>query len=535
MKGCAYSGMNFETLNSFVTAGPVLSSPTLSADTPIPPTDWGYGGPGSLTDNYSARWKGNFNFTAGNYIFTTHSDDGSRAYFDNNGNGLYDTGDTLLVNDWSDHWPQYISGPSVAVSGWHTLVYEMYERGGSAGYGLSWTGVITSVTADLKGTQWDYETYPTTLIPYVYKHAGGPYIYDHADSPMILYNFAPIALYWTSNNTVSCTLDGSSAIPMAGGAIEKTYFAPLSGTSHTYILSCTGPSGTTATDNMVVSVPPPPTGGSQSCPAPGTTATFSWTKAPGYPNNYLRYCELTGDQTSPCAVNFHLSDPTNEQYPGVSKSFATTPGKSYKWWVHTRDDTWGAWSDIISGTMTCTNTPVATANIKANGSDGPITILYNGLADITWTSSNATACRVDPPNWTELNAPSGTHKLNLTSTVTIYRIYCDPPAGGPEDDEVTVNVLPQPTFSLIVNKSGQGTVTSSPGGINCGNVCSKDYPAGTAVTLTAKPDSGRIFTGWKGVSCSSGNQRALTCLFTTTASSRIVYASFSIDPNYKEF
>jgi hypothetical protein len=45
------------------------------------------------------------------------------------------------------------------------------------------------------------------------------------------------------------------------------------------------------------------------------------------------------------------------------------------------------------------------------------------------------------------------------------------------------------TQPLAVLKSGpgQGTVTSSPAGINCGADCTENYTAGTAVTLTAAP------------------------------------------------
>lgn len=54
-------------------------------------------------------------------------------------------------------------------------------------------------------------------------------------------------------------------------------------------------------------------------------------------------------------------------------------------------------------------------------------------------------------------------------------------------------VAPAP---LSVTKTGNGTVTSSPAGINCGGTCEADFPAGTSVTLTAVPTSGSTFAGW---------------------------------------
>jgi hypothetical protein len=52
--------------------------------------------------------------------------------------------------------------------------------------------------------------------------------------------------------------------------------------------------------------------------------------------------------------------------------------------------------------------------------------------------------------------------------------------------------------SLTVQVSGEGTVLSSPDGINCGTDCSEDYEVGTAVTLAAHPAGGFIFAGWSG-------------------------------------
>jgi len=46
-----------------------------------------------------------------------------------------------------------------------------------------------------------------------------------------------------------------------------------------------------------------------------------------------------------------------------------------------------------------------------------------------------------------------------------------------------------------VKKSGNGTVTSTPAGINCGTVCSYNFANGTGVTLKAVPASGYTFAG----------------------------------------
>lgn len=81
------------------------------------------------------------------------------------------------------------------------------------------------------------------------------------------------------------------------------------------------------------------------------------------------------------------------------------------------------------------------------------------------------------------------------------------------------------TLSVTRSGGGSGTVTSSPGGIDCGAGCSATFPAGTRVTLTATPAAGSTFAGWKG---HCGGNGPCTMDLTT---SRSVTATFNaVDP-----
>ena len=59
-----------------------------------------------------------------------------------------------------------------------------------------------------------------------------------------------------------------------------------------------------------------------------------------------------------------------------------------------------------------------------------------------------------------------------------------------------------PKHTLNVTVTGNGVVTSTPPGIDCGFDCIEQYDEGTAVTLRAVPALGWEFTGWLGDVCS---------------------------------
>ena len=78
------------------------------------------------------------------------------------------------------------------------------------------------------------------------------------------------------------------------------------------------------------------------------------------------------------------------------------------------------------------------------------------------------------------------------------------------------------TPTLTVVRSGAGTVTSSPAGIDCGVACASDFAFATAVTLTATAATGTSFTGWSGA-CAGA---AATCTVTMDLA-RTVTATFT--------
>ena len=75
-------------------------------------------------------------------------------------------------------------------------------------------------------------------------------------------------------------------------------------------------------------------------------------------------------------------------------------------------------------------------------------------------------------------------------------------AGGYWCDH-TCQAQPCGLYTLRVEIDGNGTVTSEPTGIDCGDNCEASFTEGSWVTLSASPAQGSIFAGWSGdcISC----------------------------------
>jgi len=66
------------------------------------------------------------------------------------------------------------------------------------------------------------------------------------------------------------------------------------------------------------------------------------------------------------------------------------------------------------------------------------------------------------------------------------------------------------SYALTVTVTGNGTVISSPAGIDCPGTCSAEFASGAEVILTAVAEEGAAFVGWHGDFGSSGAQCVLS-------------------------
>jgi len=65
-------------------------------------------------------------------------------------------------------------------------------------------------------------------------------------------------------------------------------------------------------------------------------------------------------------------------------------------------------------------------------------------------------------------------------------------------------------LTVSVAGKGGGSVASTPAGIRCGSACRFAFEQGQQVTLTAAPDAGSDFVGWRGAGCADTR----TCVVT---------------------
>lgn len=138
---------------------------------------------------------------------------------------------------------------------------------------------------------------------------------------------------------------------------------------------------------------------------------------------------------------------------------------------------------------------------------------------------------------TDNNGQSEVYARNLVNGETVQLSGgangSPPPNGDAIQPSISDNgrfvsyIVDRPVLTVTKGGGGNGTVTSSPAGINCGATCSLQVNSGTTVTLTATPAAHSSFTGWSGsgINCPGTG----TCVVTVSAGTT-VNAAFAAIP-----
>lgn len=138
----------------------------------------------------------------------------------------------------------------------------------------------------------------------------------------------------------------------------------------------------------------------------------------------------------------------NTAYPWVTFSgstltFTSIPVAGTYPVTFTATNTCGSVSQSFNVIVETNTTSVPTADIKANGSNGPITIAYGATATISWSSSNVSSCGIIPSAqayWVGNYGTSGSKDSGSLTQSNTYTLQCNGNNGKIVTDTVTVNV-----------------------------------------------------------------------------------------------
>jgi hypothetical protein len=192
-----------------------------------------------------------------------------------------------------------------------------------------------------------------------------------------------------------------------------------------------------------------------------------------------------------------------------------------------------------SGTGTCAVTVSAAVTVTANFAQLiPLTISKPGAGMGTVTSLPAGINCGSTCTSTFISGSS----VTLSAVATAGSIFSGWSGGGCSGTgtcsvsptaatSVTATFTLQPiSVVLTVTKAGAGggTVTGTPGGIDCGTTCSGSYPSGSTITLTGIAGSGSVFTGWNGGGCSGTGACVVTLTTATTLTANFAVQSSTL-------
>ena len=197
--------------------------------------------------------------------------------------------------------------------------------------------------------------------------------------------------------------------------------------------------------SIFAAAPDPDICGSDSigCNGSNPTARISWLAAPSsfFSISLGKNCTLRNYDVY---LEGNLIAQTSNLFYDITSGLA--PGTLYNWSIDAKYNcifgplrkfsNLGGYN-LPSGSFITSNcAPSPVADIKANGSDGPISVDFNASVNISWTSSDTTSCSVSPSGW---SGTSGSQQTPPLLTDITYILDCVGP-GGRATDSVTVNV-----------------------------------------------------------------------------------------------
>lgn len=261
-----------------------------------------------------------------------------------------------------------------------------------------------------------------------------------------------VNLTWTSQNSVFCAADGgwssstATNLSFPGQVIKAT-------STKTYRLVCTNNIGSQASDEVTVTVGAPPT-----LSMTFTASNNTNTESIGY--NASTTIKWTISNATSCAT-YGGSGGWTTINPLNQTSFSTGQLASS---VDYRLECAGYEGQFSSQTVSIIVAPPpdVTVDLKGDGSDGPVSIIYGGSINLTWTSQNADSCYASASpsltSWSGNKATSGSGTIvtNITQNGFLY-LQCwrnSPYQLKTDSVEVIVSGTPAPELDFWASQIG---------------------------------------------------------------------------------
>ena len=318
------------------------------------------------------------------------------------------------------------------------------------------------------------------------------------------------AVSWTTANTngvVAINIQGWApysaetwigAVPTSGAEVWPTAL-PVGA----YDLKLWGQDGAGAWNYLdikrVTVVPPPPSSITASCPAPGTTATFSWPAVYGADEYQIQYTSATHS----CAPGWTLFTDGTTCYADIgtnSISIPTTPGMSSGAWVNAANSQlgWGDWNQQPSTGFTCGGVPSGSVSASsctiANG-DSTCSV------PVTWvaTDSQTTQLNVYANNGSNCpwDVPTGCTSASWVSGTNYF-------PSGPSGGSATLNFPPGSYLPTAFGTDASGTWHNFPAvGVTASCVSGTTWDSSSSKCVGSGPTCSPACTG--GQTCVATN------------------------------
>jgi len=355
----------------------------------------------------------------------------------------------------------------------------------------AWTQ-ITTVVADTVNHNDAGLTCGTTYYyrVHAYNSAGGNsgYTTDNATTDSCSQNFTvTTAKSGTGSGTVTPTNSypsGSTVTLSATANSDSTFSGWSSGCSNSFAINADINCTATFTITPVVT-PPPPIVTPPTPPLPQTrnlTIKFS-----GFGSGTVK--------SSPNGINCNTKDEEECKYTfdtatKIKLSYVADSGSEFKYW--------NGVIDCNDGKIFIIKNTSCTAHFDLLPTD--LTVQFAGEGTVT---SNPSGINCNQ-NCTKTFA--GNSKITLTPEPKLGWLFDSWEGDCDSEGQVTLDAKKQckaifvvgEPLKLYVLKTGKGYVSSNPPGIDCGEDCVEEYANGLTIALTAIPDEGWEFEGWRG-------------------------------------